>query len=769
MKRVHPVPSASVSAESSTWSLSSLRHSFASDASAGLGPAFLGRLKPHRAICRHIPLTSIVAAVTTFALVVPVVAVSCINIGKLSALSAQRRDEALLRRAESSHQLMTLQLARCEGLAQRHAQWAGSLPETADEYGQLVGRTGNAWASASLEPVCGKNVAIYVRNGFMLATRSSSDVAVLQPCFASTARGMCWATIHSWNSTLGQYVATRARYPADASTELSTQFRTIEALGQDRWGAFQAGTPVWKDIATNPVGTVISTAIFAPITQNRSSRSPTGIVVISLKPEFLSESYVAAQGSGIAGVFLMAPDGLMMMSSMENITAPDARYNNTRLRLIRANESSLEVVRRTFADLQRESLQDGQTAIRDRGDYVVATTAVVSAFGLRLYIATVGDKAFFDEARLATLRASGAVMGAAVVVGGAAVVVVVGLVLFGLRRIERTVLWLRDDLVDGEALNVRNSDGEVDMMAVLRAQQRQKAYELTVWFSELDRVGTAVDEVAACNRELKLFFPSVFVGMSKEDFDKGVHKTQLRFKNVSVMFVDIVKFSAHCVEREGSLQTILQVFLSGLESPVFKHKGLTKRLGDGFMAAFGFATADDDPADLCKRAFMCSRLIVRNLPRVNKELRKRVTGFPSEGLKLRIGISTGKASIGVVHTENMSNADVYGAVVNLAQRMEDSGRYKGGNSEAAVLLAPDETPMCVTTVTPEVHEQLEATGEPAKYGVEWRQRSVFVKNEAAPRAAWSVNDYEHHLAPEIPAEGTDTTSVAESSGLHVAF
>ena len=141
------------------------------------------------------------------------------------------------------------------------------------------------------------------------------------------------------------------------------------------------------------------------------------------------------------------------------------------------------------------------------------------------------------------------------------------------------------------------------------------------------------------------------------------------------------------------LQTILQVFLGALESPVFKKKGLTKRLGDGFMAAFGFGNEDNDLKDLCNRAFSCARLISRNLPKVNKILAKKVTNFPANGLKLRIGISAGEASIGVVHTDSMSNADVYGGIVNYAQRLEDSGRYKAwSQSGVPMLFGIEETP-----------------------------------------------------------------------------
>lgn len=71
--------------------------------------------------------------------------------------------------------------------------------------------------------------------------------------------------------------------------------------------------------------------------------------------------------------------------------------------------------------------------------------------------------------------------------------------------------------------------------------------------------------------------------MSSEECQRGVHLTGLRVKNVAVLFIDIVRFSRLCdqPDSEAGLQIILQTFLNFLETPVFRCKGLSKRLGDG--------------------------------------------------------------------------------------------------------------------------------------------------------------------------------------------
>ena len=85
----------------------------------------------------------------------------------------------------------------------------------------------------------------------------------------------------------------------------------------------------------------------------------------------------------------------------------------------------------------------------------------------------------------------------------------------------------------------------------------------------------------------------------------------------------------------------------------------------------------------------------------------------------------------------------YGGVVNIAQRMEDSGRYNMNQEGlAAIPFSIEETPRCVVTVTPEVYQALEAHGELAKYGVEMLPVSVIVKGESDKRLAYRSVHYD---------------------------
>lgn len=168
------------------------------------------------------------------------------------------------------------------------------------------------------------------------------------------------------------------------------------------------------------------------------------------------------------------------------------------------------------------------------------------------------------------------------------------------------------------------------------------------------------------------------------------------------------------------------------------------------MASFGFSTADNSLTDLCNRAHDCARAIIKNLPRLNRKLLAKFPNIPTGGLKLRIGMSAGRAAIGVVKTDNMSNAvyffvfpkltvlqDVFGSIVNMAQRMEDSGRYSGLDENGVpVPFEPEDTPRVALTATPEVFEEIDKSGGLAKYGSEMEKKSVKIKGEAQARTVF---------------------------------
>ncbi|KAH3760910.1 hypothetical protein Pelo_7312 [Pelomyxa schiedti] len=659
-----------------------------------------------------------------------------------------------------------LNVAHCESLLLTHASMMSAFQprDSSAEYATMLS-TSWGWTLPARDPLCGGKTALYVEDGLLFATFTSSiKIVVMQNCYPETTPS-CLADVWIFDTSTDTLVGKMGTMHA-VDEGFPTLFENLEQSGMLQelenssitWGGMIA-TPKSSDSHSSFGNAAVSVSLFAALKRNASNPSQvTGIVRQPMLPEAMIATF-ESNVEGIYGVYIVEPNGLVIASTLENVSVAVLDSSNATVWYpLRANESKLEIVRLTYSSIPVD-MNPRETSVRFLYGHYVAITRMVSEYNLEVYIITLGDKSYFDAEYSTSTRWSALAFALSCFMGSVAIGILTFALAIGLKSIQRSVKWLGDDQKDGTSLALRSDDGNYD--SGMLEKVRKKSYSLDVWFKEMHKIAEEVDNVALLNRELKMFFPSVFVGMSPEDFRMGRHRVQLRRKNVAIMFVDIVKFSAICEANERSLQHILHVFLAKLESPVFRQKGLTKRLGDGFMAAFGFASDDDDLVDLCRRAHYTARLITRNLPKVNRTLCSQLPAFPRGGMRLRVGISAGKASIGVIQTDSMANADVYGSIVNLAQRLEDSGRYRGWDERGAGVLwggsgagagaeggaraggpegetagSGDGTPRCIVSVSEVVHEALEESGELAKHGVVMAKREVYIKNEVTPRTAY---------------------------------
>lgn len=157
-------------------------------------------------------------------------------------------------------------------------------------------------------------------------------------------------------------------------------------------------------------------------------------------------------------------------------------------------------------------------------------------------------------------RASAITLSLALICGTILVSALGIIVSVGLRSIGNAITWLKNEQTDGTTMMLRSEDGEYDSQVLERL--RNAKYSLSVWFLEMHKVAEAVDELAVNSNELKMFFPSVFVGMTKEEFARGVYKTELRTKNVSVLFLDIVKYTLFFDENVILFQILCYLYYS---------------------------------------------------------------------------------------------------------------------------------------------------------------------------------------------------------------
>ncbi|MBI4346680.1 MAG: HD domain-containing protein [Elusimicrobia bacterium] len=128
-------------------------------------------------------------------------------------------------------------------------------------------------------------------------------------------------------------------------------------------------------------------------------------------------------------------------------------------------------------------------------------------------------------------------------------------------------------------------------------------------------------------------------------------------REISVLFADLENFTQHMetVAPEASVRDLNRLFTS-MEPILSLYKGhLDKYIGDGLMAEFGVPYFAEQQSALAALAGlkMQARMAQRDFP-----------------WKMRVGIATGPALVGLMGSENRKNYTAIGDTVNLASRLQ---------------------------------------------------------------------------------------------------
>ena len=135
------------------------------------------------------------------------------------------------------------------------------------------------------------------------------------------------------------------------------------------------------------------------------------------------------------------------------------------------------------------------------------------------------------------------------------------------------------------------------------------------------------------------------------------------FEEVSVLFADLVGFTAFSAERSAKeLVEILNLIFSKFDRLAEKH-GLEKikTIGDAYMVVAGLPTPRTDHAEAIAQMALDMQQAIVNL-----------SAEMGEALSIRIGINSGSVVAGVIGIKKFSY-DLWGDTVNTASRMESQG------------------------------------------------------------------------------------------------
>jgi adenylate cyclase len=181
-----------------------------------------------------------------------------------------------------------------------------------------------------------------------------------------------------------------------------------------------------------------------------------------------------------------------------------------------------------------------------------------------------------------------------------------------------------------------------------------------------------IQEQRARGRLERYHSPAVLDAVLRQEGDSAHSETRLRNAEVTVLFADLVDFTAFA--ESASLDKVAELltgYCSRAVQAIFDEGGtLDKYIGDCVMAFFGAPMRQDD------HALRGVRSALRMMTAIDEWNAERVSQGLAE-VKVRIAINSGPVLVGDVGTEQRVDYTVLGNTVNVAARLESTVAHPG--------------------------------------------------------------------------------------------
>ena len=227
-----------------------------------------------------------------------------------------------------------------------------------------------------------------------------------------------------------------------------------------------------------------------------------------------------------------------------------------------------------------------------------------------------------------------------------------------------TPLWAGENIIGVLQLDTPHHTGsfkepDVDLLAML-------ANYCAVAIERNRNARDAEFQREVRNRLQRYHSPSVIEEVMQEGANPEGELQRLKRAEVTVMFADIVGFTAYSenADPEEVAELMERYFTFAVEA-IFQYGGtLDKFIGDCVMAFFGAPFAH---ADHAYRAVAAAKKIRDDLGSWNEE--RTAQGLPP--VKIRSGINTGPVVVGDIGSNRRVDYTVLGNTVNVAARLEE--------------------------------------------------------------------------------------------------
>ena len=202
-------------------------------------------------------------------------------------------------------------------------------------------------------------------------------------------------------------------------------------------------------------------------------------------------------------------------------------------------------------------------------------------------------------------------------------------------------------------------------------KEREKLYEKSKIDNQIIEEKSAQLENLA-TRLAKYLSPQIYKSIFEDKQEvKSVHAR----KNLTIFFSDIIKFTDLTDSMEPEkLAKVINSYLSEMTTIAVKSGGtIDKFIGDAIMVFFGDPETEGEVQDALK----CVEMAVLMRQRV-EELQKHWKKMGvTNGLGIRMGISTGFCTVGNFGSDLRLDYTVLGSPVNLAARLQSAAERNG--------------------------------------------------------------------------------------------
>ncbi|MFN0041750.1 MAG: adenylate/guanylate cyclase domain-containing protein [Alphaproteobacteria bacterium] len=197
---------------------------------------------------------------------------------------------------------------------------------------------------------------------------------------------------------------------------------------------------------------------------------------------------------------------------------------------------------------------------------------------------------------------------------------------------------------------------------------------------EIDEAVTAFNAMTQAMRWFSTYIPRALT----DRLVRTGRATPTRERRLTVMFTDIAGFSRLAETMPApKIAALLNEHFAIIGEAIEATGGtIDKYIGDAVMAFWG---APDRQQDHARRAYTASQLIVERLAAWNGERRAR--GLVP--VRLRIGLHSGRMLVGNIGFSGRVNYTVVGDPVNVAQRIEQTGKTVDDGGDVIVLASAD--------------------------------------------------------------------------------